>query len=55
MHRAFIGKPEVSSRLEGISLMDRMLLKWVLKIQDERMYTGLRWLGKDLISLLKTR
>jgi len=24
--------------------MDRIILKWVLKIKDARVYTGLKWL-----------
>jgi hypothetical protein len=37
MHKGFFfGKPEGSKLLESIILMDRIILKWDLKIQDAR-------------------
>jgi hypothetical protein len=37
MHKSFsFGKPEGSNRLESIILRDRIILKWVLKIQNAR-------------------
>jgi hypothetical protein len=39
-----VGKTEAKGQLEKIGINGRMILKWILKKQDWRAWTGLNWL-----------
>ena len=39
-----VGKPEERGHLEGLGIEERIILKWMLKKQDGKAWTGLLWL-----------
>jgi len=43
-YRVLIGKPEGNNRLEHIRVDKKIILKWILKDQVGRVWTGFIWL-----------
>jgi hypothetical protein len=44
LYKVLEGKPEGKRPLGGLGTDGRIILKWILKKQDRRMWTGLIWL-----------
>lgn len=44
-YKFWVGQPGERGRLEGLGIEERIILKWMIKKQDGRAWTGLLWLS----------